>query len=228
MLADRLLEAQESERRRLAREMHDDMTQRLAVLAIDAGKLEQELQSTPGPTLDKLRQMREGLIKLTDDVHAISRRLHPSIIDDLGLVDAIESECTNFHRRYGIPVIWRAEEIRPDIPKNIALSIYRVVQESLRNVAKHAGATEITVSLSCNENYINLFIQDNGIGFDLKKEKRTSGLGLASMKERVYLVQGDFSIRTQKGQGTILEVQVPTAKYYGRATALKNPESEIT
>jgi signal transduction histidine kinase len=171
--------------------------------------------------------MRESLIKLTDDIHALSRRLHPSIIDDLGLVDAVESECTNFSRRYGIPVIWGAEEIRPDIPKDIALSIYRVVQESLRNVAKHAGATEITVSLTGNENFIRLFIQDNGIGFDLKKEKRTSGLGLASMKERVHLIQGDFSIRTKTGQGTILEVQVPTTKYYGRHTALKNPLSEI-
>jgi signal transduction histidine kinase len=209
MLADRLLEAQESERRRLAREMHDDMTQRLAVLAIDAGKLEQELQSAPGPTLERLRQMRESLIKLSEDIHAISRRLHPSIIDDLGLVDAVESECTNFSRRYRIPVNWSAEEIRPDIPKDIALSIYRVVQESLRNAAKHARASEITVALTGNENFIHLYVQDNGVGFDLKSEKRTLGLGLASMKERIHLIQGDFSIRSRKGQGTILEIQVP-------------------
>ena len=209
MLADRLLAAQESERRRLAREMHDDMTQRLAVLAIDAGMLEQELQNIPGPTLERLGQMRESLVKLSDDIHAISRRLHPSIIDDLGLVDAVESECTNFSRRYGIPVNWSADEIHPDIPKDIALSIYRVVQESLRNAARHARATEITVALTGNENFIHLYVQDNGIGFDLKSEKRTSGLGLASMKERIHLIQGDFSIRSRTGQGTILEIQVP-------------------
>ena len=215
MLADRLLKAQESERRRLAREMHDDMTQRLAVLAIDARELEQEMQSTPGPTLERLRQMRESLIKLSDDIHAISRRLHPSIIDDLGLVDAVESECTNFSRRYGIPINWSAEEIRPDISKDIALSIYRVVQESLRNVAKHSRATEVTVALTGNDNFIHLFVQDNGVGFDTWSEKRTSGLGLASMKERIHLIQGDFSIRSRTGQGTILEIQVPTTKYNG-------------
>jgi PAS domain S-box-containing protein len=212
LLADRLLKAQESERRRLAREMHDDMTQQLAVLAIDAGKMEHELAETPGPNLEKLRHMKERLVALSADIHAISRRLHPSIIDDLGLADAIESECTDFSRRKGILVNYATDNVPTDVATDVALSVYRVVQEGLRNVAKHAGATEVNISLTGSDTSIHLLIEDNGKGFDYREAKKIPGLGLASMEERIHLIQGRFSITTIPGKGTTIEVSAPIKK----------------
>ena len=140
-LAGRLLTAQEAERRQLAREMHDDLTQRLAVLAIDAAKLEQECNASTALS-GGLRDMKDQLIKLSRDVHTLSRQLHPSILDDLGLVDALRSECGGFSEREGISVRYAPRDVPPGIPKELALCLYRIAQEGLRNVAKHSGAKE--------------------------------------------------------------------------------------
>ncbi|MBW2149646.1 MAG: PAS domain S-box protein [Deltaproteobacteria bacterium] len=209
ILAGRLLKAQESERRKLAREMHDDMTQRLAFLAIEAGKLEQRWQDMPDPVPEKLREIREHLVKLSVDVHKISRQLHPSIIEDLGLVDAIESECTNFSHREGINVNYMTRGIPADTPQDIALCIYRIVQEGLRNVAKHAQATEAHISLISKDDQIHVTIKDNGKGFDLENVKNKPGLGLASMEERVRLIRGHLSVQSQPGYGTVIEAKAP-------------------
>jgi len=209
VLAGKLLSAQEAERRVLAREMHDDLTQRLAVLAIDAGKLEMQIESTPGPIRDKLREMKEGMVKLSADVHAISRQLHPSILDDLGLVDAIKSECDNFTQREGIVVTYRPKGIPPTVPRDIAVCIYRIIQEGLRNIAKHAQASKAQISLVDKDDSIHLSIKDTGIGFDPTQVKKKTGLGLASMEERVRLIQGDFSIQSKRGQGTVIRVRAP-------------------
>ncbi len=141
MLAGRLLQAQEDERRRIAREMHDDWTQRLAVLAIDAAKLETQLDPSSNAHC-KLQEMRGELVRLSEDVHALSRHLHPSILDDLGLVDALRSECANVTRREGVAVAYRSDDVTASLPKDVALCVYRVAQEALRNVVKHAGTKE--------------------------------------------------------------------------------------
>jgi len=208
-LAGRLLTAQEAERSLLAREMHDDLTQRLAVLSIEAGKLEQQLQSSRSPASAKLGEMRQQMVKLSSDVHAISRQLHPSILDDLGLVDAIKSECNNFTQREGIVVNYKPVRLPPRIPRDIALCIYRIIQEGLRNIAKHAQATEAHVSLIGKNDALHLSIKDTGIGFDPLQAKKKTSLGLASMEERVRLIQGDFSIQSKQGQGTVIRVRAP-------------------
>ena len=208
-LAGRLLTAQEAERRLLAREMHDDLTQRLAVLSIEAGKLEQQLQSSRSPASGKLGEMRQQMVELSTDVHAISRQLHPSILDDLGLVDAIKSECNNFTQREGIVVNYKPVRVPPRVPRDIALCIYRIIQEGLRNIAKHAQATEAHVSLIGKDDALHLSIKDTGIGFDPLQAKKKTSLGLASMEERVRLIQGDFSIQSQPGQGTEIKVRAP-------------------
>jgi signal transduction histidine kinase len=146
-LAARLLNAQEEERRRIAREMHDDWTQRLAVLSIDIAKLEKHL-GAPEKALPLLRTMQEQLVALSEDVHALSRQLHPSILDDLGLVEALRSECASFSRREGIAVVYRPEKVPATLPKDVALCVYRVAQEALRNLAKHAAVNQAWVSLS--------------------------------------------------------------------------------
>jgi len=209
VLAGKLLTVQEAERRRLAREMHDDLTQRLAVLAIEAGKLEQQLQGSPDPIPEKLGEMREQMMKLSADVHAISRQLHPSILDDLGLVDAVESECNSFTHREGIKVNYKPNSVQATVPKDVALCIYRIIQEGLRNIGKHAQATEAHVSLIGKGDIIDLSIQDNGRGFDTKEVKKKPGLGLDSMEERVRLIQGEMTVKTKPGQGTVIKVRAP-------------------
>jgi signal transduction histidine kinase len=207
--AGKLLSVQEEERRRLAREMHDDLTQRLAVLSIETGKLEQQIGPSPGLLRDKLRQMRGQLVKLSADVHDMSRQLHPAILDDLGLVDAIESECASFSKREGILVKYEPVNIPAAIPKDVALCIYRIMQESLRNIAKHARVKQAEVLLAGTDDGIRLCVRDNGVGFGPADARGKGGLGLASMEERARLIQGELSIQSGLGQGTVIELQAP-------------------
>ena len=207
-LPGKLLIAQEAERRLLAREMHDDLTQRLAVLAIEAGKLEQELDLS-GTAPGRLRDMKEQLIKLSEDVHTLSRQLHPSILDDLGLVDALRSECSSFSQREGIAVRCTLEPAPANLPTDIALCLYRIAQEGLRNIAKHADVKEATISLASTEEGILLSVEDEGFGFDPAQFHGKPGLGLVSMEERARLIGGDFSLRSKPGKGTLIEVWAP-------------------
>ena len=211
-LAGRLINAQEEERRRLARELHDDLAQRLAVFAIDVGQLEQQLVDPPDPVQEELREMKKGIVKISQDVHNLSRQLHPSILDDLGLIKAVESECTNFTRREGIEIVFNHENIPTVIPKGISLSLYRIVQEGLNNVSKHACADHISVSLKCIGDDILLSVQDDGIGFDSEEVREKPGLGFSSMRERVILMHGEFSIRSQPERGTVIAVRMPLTR----------------
>jgi PAS domain S-box-containing protein len=208
-LAGKMLSVQESERRLLAREMHDDLTQRLAVLAIDIGKIEQHYQDIEDPFLETLRSVRESLVNISGDIHAISRQLHPSIIEDLGLVDAIRSECNNFTRREGIAVNYYTESVPSGIPADVAICIYRIVQEGFRNIAKHSGTTQLQMSLTGKDDSIRLTIKDEGAGFDPEEAEKKLGIGLVSMQERVRLIQGDISIASQPGKGTVINVRAP-------------------
>ncbi|UCD58907.1 MAG: sensor histidine kinase, partial [Candidatus Hydrogenedentota bacterium] len=205
-LTGRLLSVQEEERRLLARELHDDLTQRLAVLAIEAGKLERQLEASPGEIREKVEQMREQMVKLSSDVHDISRQLHPSIIDDLGLRQAIQSECVNFTKREGIAVKYEPKNIPPKIPRDISVCLFRIVQEGLRNIAKHAKVTEAQVKLIGSDNMITLTIEDAGIGFDPTRVRGGTGLGLVSMEERARLIRGEFQVRSKPGRGTVIRV----------------------
>ena len=209
-LAGQLLTAQEAERRRIAREMHDDLTQRIAVLAIEAGKLEQGADASE-PLSSKLGQIKEQLIDLSQDVHALSRQLHPSILDDLGLADAMRSECARFSQREGITVRYTPQDVPPGIPKEVALCLYRIAQEALRNIAKHSAAREARVSLIATEESILLSIEDSGVGFSPAQVQGKLGLGLASMEERARLIEGEFSVRSEPGIGTLVEVWAPYA-----------------
>ena len=210
-LSGRLISAQEEERRRVARELHDDLTQRLAVVAIEAGKLEQQLQGGSEPVLERLRRVKEQMIELSAVVHGISRQLHPSILDDLGLVNAIEAECMNFSQREGIQVTFRAKNVPAALPRDIALCLYRILQEGLRNIAKHASTKKADVALTAQDGSIVLSVGDQGIGFDPAGVRGKRGLGLASMQERLRLIRGHLSIRSEPGKSTIIEVWAPVA-----------------
>jgi signal transduction histidine kinase len=210
-LAARLLHAQEEERRRIAREMHDDWTQRLALLGIDLAKLEKHL-GAPAKALPLLRTMQDQLVSLSEDVHALSRQLHPSILDDLGLVEALRSECAGFSRRERIEVVYRPDEVPTTLPKDVSLCVYRVAQEALRNVAKHAAVSKVWVSLGAAGPELLLRVCDEGVGFDSAGGHSQPGLGLSSMEERVRLVGAKLSVTSAPGRGTTVEVGVPLAR----------------
>jgi PAS domain S-box-containing protein len=210
-LAAKLLHAQEEERRRIAREMHDDWTQRLALLGIDLARLEKYL-GAPEQALPLLRTMQEQLVGLSEDVHALSRQLHPSILDDLGLVEALRSECASFSRREGIAVAYRPRDVPNTLPKEVALCVYRVAQEALRNLAKHAAVNEARVSLFASGPELLLLVQDSGVGFDPEAVHSEPGLGLSGMEERARLVQAKLTVTSAPGQGTLVEVRVPLVR----------------
>ncbi|MBI4161190.1 MAG: PAS domain S-box protein [Acidobacteria bacterium] len=211
-LAAKLLTAQEDERRRLARELHDDLTQELAALAIEIGKLEGGTPPSPRRLRGELGRLRDRLARLSEDVHGISRRLHPSILEDLGLVDAIASECRNLSERERIRVDFEPKDVPERFPLDVSLCLYRVVQEGLRNVVKHSGARSATVSLKSADGHVRLTIRDSGVGFVPGGRRGRGGLGLAGMRERVRLIRGDLSIRSRPGRGTVIEVDAPLGK----------------
>ncbi len=213
-LAGRLISAQEEELRRLSRELHDDLTQRLAVLAIEAGKLELDLHSMSGNGNENARtvaHIKDQLIKVSEDVHVISRQLHPTILDDLGLVRAIESECSAVMRRHPLVIIFRKEDLPDEIPNDTALCIYRVIQEGLKNITSHSGAENCEISLKCNDNILSLTVSDDGIGFDSLEVRKMPGLGISSMRERVQLIQGEFAVLSEPEGGTVITVRLPLA-----------------
>ncbi len=213
-LAGRLIFAQEEELRRLSRELHDDLTQRLAVLAIEAGKLELGLSQIPEPcreTFQTISGMKDQLIKVSEDVHNISRQIHPTILDDLGLVRAIESECAALMGRENIEIVFSKEDVPVAIDNDIGLCLYRILQESLKNVITHSSAGSCRIILKGADDTICLTVMDDGVGFDPVEVRHKPGLGLSSMRERVQLVHGDFSIKSQTAKGTVINVRVPLA-----------------
>ena len=205
-LTGRLLSVQEEERRRLARELHDDLTQRLAVLAIDAGKLEQQLDSAPHALREKIARMKEQMVELSADVHNISRQLHPSIIDDLGLRQALHSECVSFTRREGIVIMYECKGLPAGIPRDVSICLFRIAQEGLRNIARHAKVKQARLKLAGSDDYITLTIEDSGVGFDPAQGRAGAGLGLVSMEERVRLIQGKLQVKSKPGEGTVITV----------------------
>jgi len=185
-LGRQLINAQEEDRARLARELHDDITQRLALLTINAAR---HSRGTVGSTVHSgMESKHDGLFRLGEDVHALSYRLHPSILTDLGLVEALKSGCENFSQS-STQLELKTLEIPDDLPDEIALCLYRMVQESLRNVARHSMASQTKVHLSRLNSGLKLRIWDDGVGFDLR-QRREGSLGFVSMRERVVSLNG--------------------------------------
>lgn len=205
-LAGRLLSVQEEERRRLARELHDDLAQRLAMLVIDAEKVKSEACSDEA--IKVLQDVQDKLISVSEDVHRISRHLHPSIIEDLGLQQALSSETHNFSRLEKIPVKLEYDIGLAEPSLDIAVSLFRVTQESLRNIQKHAQAKSVSIQLVREETSLLLTIKDDGRGFAPEIVKNMPGLGLKSMRERIRLLNGSISYITLPGQGTTVQARV--------------------
>ena len=218
-LAGRLISSQEEELSRLSREFHDDYAQRLAAVAIETGTLELQATGIEAPVRDRIGHIKEQLINLSDDIHALSRELHPAILKDLGMERAVRSLCLNFSDRESLPVTCHINELPDDIPLDTALCIYRVIQEGLRNIAKHAHARHVDIFLKRSAHHLLATIEDDGAGFEPKCARHTPGIGLASMRERVQYVQGEFTIQSAPGQGTVIDLSVPLPRREYEKTA---------
>jgi signal transduction histidine kinase/ABC-type uncharacterized transport system substrate-binding protein len=206
-LNGRLITAHEDERARLAHALHDDVTQRLALLAIDAGHKEKGL----GDTIARqaMRSIRHDLVKLSEDVHALSYALHPAILEDLGLIEALKAECARFGAVEGIPTSFRATDNVDEPTQTLSLCLYRVGQEALRNVARHSSARLVEVELRVVGSELELAVRDNGVGFDPTRKRPQPSLGLAGMRQRLSLVDGELLIDSAPGNGTIIVARAP-------------------
>jgi signal transduction histidine kinase len=200
-----LIAAQERERAAIGRELHDDVTQQIAAAAIDLSIIIRRLP--PGHERDGLVQLVDRLRKLSTHVHGLSRRMHPRVLETLGLARAIEGECRAFAERTGIGM---KTCIRPDglrTRPEAALTVFRVCQEALHNVEKHARATSVRVGLDHSADEVCLCVADTGLGFDLTRPRR--GIGLASMRERAVSVGGRISIVSKRGRGSTIRLTIP-------------------
>jgi signal transduction histidine kinase len=204
----RLISAQEDERSRLARELHDDVTQRLALLAIDAGRAARTAGN--GKTDETMSAMRQDLTKLSEDVHALSYRLHPSILDDLGLIEALKNEAERFSRSESVPVDLKVDENSVVPTGQIALGLFRIAQEALQNVGRHARAGRVMMSLRQFDDGFEFCVRDDGIGFEPTVHRERPSLGLASMQQRIYLLGGELNVESSPGHGTMVLAWVPS------------------
>jgi len=206
-LTGRLLQAQETERRRIARELHDDLSQSLAFLAVELDMLGQELPESAVELSERLQKWSSHVKQLSSTVHGLSHRLHPAKLEQLGLVAAVRALCKDSAQHDGLTVKFADRDVPQSLPLDTALCLYRVAQESLQNVVKHSGARRALVELHGAADCIRLCVADDGDGFDVTSVK--GGLGLVSMRERLNVVRGQVSIESQVGAGTRIEARVP-------------------
>jgi signal transduction histidine kinase len=206
-LVGRLIASQEEERRRIARELHDDLSQELALLNIEIDHLVRDVDA--GQLRDRLQRMSERAGAIARNVHHLSHELHPSRLQTLGLVAAIGSLCRDVARQQSIVVDFTHDgELPQPLDADLSLCIYRITQEALHNVAKHSRARTASVRLASSADDLSLYVADTGVGFDADRTG-AEGLGLASMRERVGFLKGQFAIDTSPGQGTRLGVRIP-------------------
>jgi len=209
-MSRKLIKAQEEERAWIARELHDDINQRIALVTVNLERLQKDFSSlAPAATSQRLEEIRELLSGLGSDVQALSHHLHSSKLEYLGIAAATTSFCKELSEEHGIDIQLHTDKITTKLPPEIALCLFRVLQEGLQNAVKHSGSRHVEVSLSGATDVIELTVRDSGVGFDLEEAITGSGLGLTSMKERLKLVHGELFIDSQPGRGTVIRATVP-------------------
>jgi PAS domain S-box-containing protein len=204
----RLIEAHEEERAWIGRELHDDINQRLALLAVELDRWDQQL--VEGPEIHgHIRQAQERIAEIAKDVQGLSHRLHSAKLEYLGLAAAANSFCREISEKNLVKVHFTQADIPRTLPKEISLCLFRVLQEALQNAMKHSGVREFRVELRGQSEEIELTVTDAGVGFEVQEAMGRRGLGLISMRERLQLVKGDFLVKSKPGQGTTIRVRVP-------------------
>jgi len=210
-LLGKLIHAQEAERRRISRELHDDLNQKIATLSMSISQLKRKLPLPETSLVTELDQLRETANELTNDVRTLSHQLHPEVLEHLGLVTALESYIRNFKEEELIDVKLTAEIGAERLPFDVSICLYRVVLEALRNVSRHSGARSAAISLTRSDGVLELRVSDSGRGFNVETFKQGGGIGLVSVEERLRLLRGSCEIHSAPERGTTLVACVPLA-----------------
>jgi PAS domain S-box-containing protein len=205
----KLVEAQEQERARIARDLHDDIGQRLALLAIELEQLQENRSDFRDEVVNRIRELRQRTAEISADVHSLSHELHSTGLEYLGAVAGIKSWCKEFGERQRMQIDFRSAGVSGSVPSEIGLCLFRVLQEALHNAAVHSGVKRAEVQLLGESGEIHLIVSDLGNGFDVEAGTQGPGLGLTSMQERVRLVNGMISIESKPMSGTTIHVRVP-------------------
>jgi signal transduction histidine kinase len=208
-VSQKLMEGQEEERTRIAMELHDDVGQRLSLLAVHLDRLKQSRPTSAAELGLQIEEVRKQIDDLACDVQALSHQLHSPKLDYLGLAAAAASFCRELSDRHGMEIEFHSENIPKELPKEISLCLFRVLQEAIQNAIKHSGSRQFQVSLRGGASEIELIVHDSGIGFELEEAIKGHGLGLTSMKERLKLVNGQLSIDSKPQRGTTIQARVP-------------------
>jgi len=208
-LIGRLIATQEEERRRIARELHDHIGQELALLCVQAQRIASGKSEPSNAPRNEAHDLHRRVKDIATDVSKLSHRLHATELDFLGLAPSAERLCHDFSNQYGLPVDFTSKNVPPKLDINKTRCFFRVLQEALQNVAKHSRATHVTVQLEKASNQLVLNVIDNGIGFDTEKVRFGSGFGLVSIRERLRLVGGRFTLTSRSGESTTLAAFVP-------------------
>lgn len=219
-LSGRLINAQEEERSRVARELHDDLSQRMALLSIELEQLADAMSSSV-----KMRRRFESLQnqaqEISSDIHRLSYSLHPSKLDHLGLAAAIKSLCEQINASGKLRVYLHQQSFTETLPKDITLCLFRIAQETLRNAVKHSQATHVRVNVQMASDLVRLTVADDGCGFDMQSPAFAAGLGFVGMRERLRIVGGELEINSQRAHGTRIEVTIPLAREQHALKAVK-------
>jgi len=208
-LSGRLIEAQEEERRRIAREIHDDYNQRLAMVASDLEGLAEYLGHSPAEAGQRLHELWNRVSELGADLHSLSHRLHSSTLESLGLVAGVRALCSELADQQGMQVDFAHENVPRGIPGDAALCLFRIAQEGLRNVKRHSGASRAEVRLEWIGEKLHLSVSDRGRGFDSRVRSAQAGIGIRSMEERLRLVGGHLEIHSRPQEGTRIDAWLP-------------------
>lgn len=208
-LAGLLIDAQEAVRTHIARDLHDDVAQRLSLLAIDLSMLQLQVEQMPSSAQQRIGEMSSRAAEIGSDLHRLSHELHPALLEELGLEAAIRSFCRELSNARRLDIDLRVRDLPHPVTPDVALCIYRVVQEALHNVARHSGAPSASVAIERAGEDLILSVIDHGAGFDVHEAHEKDSLGLRSIEERVNLLDGEFAVRSKKGEGTRLDARVP-------------------
>jgi len=208
-MSRKLIEAQEQERTRIARELHDDISQRLALLGVEIDAAKSNAPNCVEDVNRLLNEVQQRLVEVSSEVQSISHQLHSSQLEYLGIVAAMRSFCKEFAARQKVEIEFTHDEIPKTVPYEVSLCLFRVLQEAVHNAAKHSHGRQFKVRLGCSGSELQFTVTDRGSGFDIERAMNTGGLGLTSMRERVRMVNGTISIESKATQGTSIHVRVP-------------------
>ena len=208
-VSGQLIEAQERERSRIARDLHDDICQRLALLSMEIERANRIPNASPAATKENLETIRKHCSDIASDVQSLSHQLHSSTLDYLGVVTAVRAFCSEVSKQHKVSIDFIDSNVPKRLPKDLSLCLFRIAQEAVHNAVKYSGTSQLSVALYAIDDEVQLVVRDEGAGFDVEEARKNPGLGLVSMQERIHLVHGRFAVDSRPGKGTRIFAAVP-------------------